>query len=127
MPIENAESFQVIYYDVSQEYKQHYDSWLFDGSEKSKRNMKYGGQRMKTVLVYLNNVQKGRGTRFTKLNIEVTTEKGKLLVFDNVYTGTHTRLELSEHAGMPVIECEKWAFNLWFREESRKNCMTTLK
>ena len=95
MPIENDESFQVIYYDVSQEYKQHYDSWLFDGSEKSKRNMKYGGQRMKTVLVYLNNVQKGRGTRFTKLNIEVTAEKGKLLVFDNVYTGTHTRLELS--------------------------------
>lgn len=119
IPIENAEAFQIIYYDKNQEYKQHYDGWLFDGSEKSKRNMKYGGQRMKTALVYLNDVESGGGTKFTKLNMEVNAEKGKLLVFENVHSGTNKRHELSEHAGMPVIEGEKWAFNLWFREESR--------
>ena len=120
IPIENAEAFQIIYYDKTQEYKQHYDGWLFDGSEKSKRNMKYGGQRMKTALVYLNDVESGGGTKFTKLNMEVNAEKGKLLVFENVHSGTNKRHELSEHAGMPVIEGEKWAFNLWFREESRE-------
>jgi hypothetical protein len=82
--------------------------------------MKYGGQRMKTALVYLNNVDEGGGTRFTKLNKEVNAEKGKLLVFHNVHDGTHNKHELSEHAGMPVIQGEKWAFNLWFREETRK-------
>ena len=41
---------------------------------------------------------------------------GKLLVFSNVYENTNKRHENSEHAGMPVIEGEKWAFNLWLRE-----------
>ena len=120
IPLENAEAYQIIYYDKSQEYRQHYDGWLFDGSEKSRRNMKYGGQRVKTALVYLNDVNAGGGTKFTKLNLEVNAEKGKLLVFENVHSGTNKRHELSEHAGMPVIEGEKWAFNLWFREESRQ-------
>ena len=119
-PLENAEAFQVIYYDKSEEYRQHYDGWLFDDSEKSKRNMKYGGQRMKTCLVYLNDVELGGGTKFTKLNLEVNAEKCKLLVFDNVHSGINKRHELSEHCGMPVFEGEKWAFNLWFREESRE-------
>lgn len=120
IPLENSESFQVVYYDKTQQYKQHYDAWLFDDSEKSKRNMKYGGQRIITALVYLNNVESGGETKFTKLNFEVKPEKRKLLVFENVYTGTNYRHELSEHAGMPVIEGEKWIFNLWFREISRK-------
>ena len=119
IPLVNAESFQVIYYDKTQEYKQHYDGWLFDGSEKSKRNMKAGGQRMLTSLVYLNNVEQGGGTKFTKIDKEVNAEKGKLLIFSNVHKGTNKRHELSEHAGMPVLEGEKWAFNLWFREQDR--------
>ena len=120
IPLENAEAFQVIHYDLEQEYKQHYDGWLFDGSEKSKRNMKFGGQRMVTALAYLNTVPSGGGTKFTRLKKEVKSEKGKLLVFSNVYDGTNKRHNLSEHAGMPIIEGEKWAFNLWFREKSRK-------
>ena len=119
LPLENAEQYQVIYYEKEQQYKQHYDGWLFDNSEKSKRSMKKGGQRMITTLVYLNTVSKGGGTKFTKLNKHVISEKGKLLVFYNVMDGTNKRHELSEHAGMPVIEGEKWAFNLWFREQNR--------
>ncbi len=119
IPLENAEAFQIIYYDVNQEYRQHYDSWEFDNSEKSTRNMKYGGQRMITALVYLNEVEEGGGTKFTKLNIEVSPNIGKLLVFHNVYPGGNIKHKLSEHAGLPVIKGEKWAFNLWFRQESR--------
>ena len=120
IPLENAEAFQVIYYGVEQEYRQHYDGWLFDGGEKSRRNMKWGGQRLVTALAYLNTVPKGGGTRFTKLGKESTSKKGKLLVFSNVKEGSNERHEMSEHAGMPIIEGEKWAFNLWFREKSRK-------
>lgn len=120
MPLENAEKYQIIYYDKNQEYRKHYDGWSFDGSKKSKRNMKYGGQRIKTALMYLNNVEEGGGTKFTKLNKEVNAEKGKLLVFENTHTGTNIKHELSEHAGMPVIKGEKWGFNLWFREHNMK-------
>jgi prolyl 4-hydroxylase len=119
IPLENAEAFQIIHYNETQEYRNHYDGWSFDNSEKSKRNMKHGGQRMVTALCYLNEVEKGGGTKFTKLNKLVHSEKGKLLVFSNVYEGTNIKHKLSEHCGMPVIKGEKWAFNLWFREQSR--------
>ena len=32
IPLENAEAFQVIYYDKNGEYRQHYDSLVHDGS-----------------------------------------------------------------------------------------------
>lgn len=121
MPLENAEAFQVIYYGITQEYRQHYDSWVHDGSDKTHRCMKWGGARIKTALCYLNDVTKGGGTKMTKLNITVPAEKGKLLVFHNTVSDIdHTRHELSEHAGLPVEEGEKFAFNLWFKECNSK-------
>tara|TARA_Y100000389_G_scaffold198551_1_gene235268 strand:- start:395 stop:2605 length:2211 start_codon:yes stop_codon:yes gene_type:complete len=119
IPLEKAESYQIIYYDQEQEYRNHYDGWLHDKSAKSIRCMKNGGQRLRTALCYLNTVEEGGHTRMTRLNINVSAEKGKLLVFTNVKENTNVRHELTEHAGTPVIKGEKWAFNLWFREEPR--------
>lgn len=118
-PMENAESFQLIYYDQEQEYRNHYDAWKFDQSEKSARCLLKGGQRMVTALVYLNDVEEGGATKFTKLNISVAPKKGKILVFHNCFPGTNEVHPLSEHAGTPVIKGEKYAFNLWFRQQSR--------
>ena len=87
--------------------------------------MKYGGARIKTALCYLNTVKKGGGTKMTKLNVTVPAEKGKLLVFHNTISeDNHDRHPLSEHAGLPVIEGEKFAFNLWFKESTAKDCIT---
>lgn len=119
IPLDNAESFQVLHYNKNQEYKNYYDSWDFNGDEKSRRNMKYGGQRMITTLVYLNDVQEGGETKFTKLDIKIDPKKGRLLVFSNVEKDSNIKNKLSEHSGLPVIEGEKWVFNLWFREKSR--------
>ena len=66
---------------------------------------------------HLNYVEKGGGTRLSKLNITIPADKGKLLVFQNTMSkDNHNRHPLSEHAGMPVEMGEKYAFNLWFRE-----------
>jgi prolyl 4-hydroxylase len=116
IPLENAEAFQVIYYGEGGEYRRHYDSWTHDGSEKTLRCMKYGGARIKTALVYLNDVEEGGSTCLNKINVDVNAEKGKLLVFENTYTNSNIKHPLSEHAGMPVIKGEKYAFNLWFKE-----------
>jgi prolyl 4-hydroxylase len=126
LPLDNAESFQMIHYSETQEYRPHYDSWIHDSSEKTLRNMKYGGQRMWTALCYLNSVQKGGGTQFPVLNKTVSAECGKLLVFQNVVDGTNTRHTKSKHAGMPVEEGEKYAFNLWFREAPKKILYKTI-
>lgn len=120
MPLENAESLQIIHYGVEQEYRGHYDGWEHNKSEKTFRNMKLGGQRIYTCLCYLNDVKEGGGTRFNRLNINVQAQKGRLLVFSNVIKNTNTRHPLSMHAGMPVISGEKYAFNLWFREKTRQ-------
>jgi len=119
-PIENAESFQFIYYDKDQQYRNHYDAWKFDQSQKSARCLLRGGQRMLTALVYLNDVIAGGETKFTKLNISVKAKKGRILVFENCIKNTNIVHEMSEHAGTPVLEGEKFAFNLWFRQQSRK-------
>jgi len=116
MPLENAEAFQVIYYDTLAEYRNHYDSWEHDGSEKTLRCMKNGGARLKTALVYLNDVEEGGSTRMTRLNIDVFPKMGKMLLFENTYPGTNIKHPMSEHAGTPVIKGEKYAFNLWFKE-----------
>ena len=120
IPLENAEAFQIIYYGVTQEYRQHYDGWEHNNSEKTLRNMKYGGQRLWTGLCYLNDVEEGGGTRFNRIDTEVQARKGRLCVFRNTLKDSHVRHPLSEHAGMPVIKGEKYAFNLWFREYNSK-------
>ena len=117
IPLENVESYQIIHYDKTQEYKNHYDSWEHNESEKTLRCMKYGGARLMTALCYLNTVKNGGGTKMTKLDITISSEQGKMLVFQNTISkDDHTRHPLSEHAGLPVEEGEKYAFNLWFRE-----------
>ena len=116
MPLENAEAFQVIYYNVGGEYRRHYDSWDHNGSEKTLRCMKYGGARIKTALVYLNHVEEGGSTCLNRIDADVKSDKGKLLVFENTYSDSNVKHPLSEHAGMPVIKGEKYAFNLWFKE-----------
>jgi prolyl 4-hydroxylase len=116
-PLENAEMFQIIYYTKGQEYYNHCDGWHFDKSEESKRCLLRGGQRMVTALVYLNNVEEGGATKFTKLNISVSPERGKLLVFYNCKKGTNIVDTRSEHTGMNVLSGEKYAFNLWFRQQ----------
>jgi len=117
--LNNAESFQVIYYDTDQQYRNHYDAWKFDNSDKSARCLLRGGQRMVTALVYLNDVEFGGETRFTKLDINVKAKKGRLLVFHNCLKDSNVVHPLTEHAGMPVIKGEKYAFNLWFRQQSK--------
>lgn len=125
IPLENAEAFQVIHYRENAEYRNHYDSWLHDGSVKTLRCMKYGGARLKTALVYLNDVEEGGSTHFPRINVHVAAQKGRLLVFDNTYKDSNIRDHLSEHAGMPVIKGEKYAFNLWFREHDSKKLYST--
>tara|TARA_B100001175_G_scaffold316937_2_gene332201 strand:- start:248 stop:1912 length:1665 start_codon:yes stop_codon:yes gene_type:complete len=116
MPLENAEAFQAVYYGETNEYKPHYDTIKHDGSDKTLRVMKYGGARLITTILYLNDVEEGGATKFTKINKEIKPSAGKLLFFENVYKNTNIRHPLSEHAGMPVIKGEKYIVNLWFRE-----------
>jgi prolyl 4-hydroxylase len=118
MPIRNAEMFQVVHYERGTEYKPHFDS--FDQStELGKKYWEPGGQRMITALIYLNDVADGGATYFPELNISINPKKGNVLVFHNTISETTNINPRSLHAGMPVSSGEKWAANLWFRENLR--------
>jgi prolyl 4-hydroxylase len=115
IPLENAESFQVVHYGPAQEYAPHYDAWVAE-TEAGRRCMEKGGQRLVTCLLYLNNVEAGGGTSFPKLDMEVRPHKGRMVIFHNCHPGQNVRHPNSLHGGMPVLAGEKWACNLWFRE-----------
>jgi len=114
------ESFQVIHYDENEEYKYHYDAYNKEETEKYEKYCGERGNRIRTVLVYLNNVEEGGGTGFDSLSeydeeVIIQPKMGKMVVFTNVNDDGSLNKK-SRHAGLPVIKGEKWAFNLWLRE-----------
>ena len=115
IPLENAEGMQLIHYASGQEYRPHYDAYDLN-SDRGIRCTKNGGQRLVTALIYLNNVQKGGGTIFPKLDIIVEAKAGRVLLFANTLLNKSMPHSLSLHGGLPVEEGEKWAVNLWFRQ-----------
>ena len=117
LPLENAESLQVINYGPGQEYKPHYDAWV-PGTETGDRCLARGGQRLVTCLFYLNQLDAGGGTYFPRLDIEVLPRQGRMLLFHNCHPASINRHPGSLHGGMPPTAGTKWACNLWFRAES---------
>jgi len=115
IPLENAESLQVVYYAESQQYAPHFDAWDA-ATERGQRCMEKGGQRLLTCLMYLNDVEQGGGTSFPKLDMEVRAKRGRMLLFHNCHPGSTIRHPDALHGGMPVLKGEKWACNFWFRE-----------
>ena len=115
LPLEKAESLQVLRYPTGGRYNEHYDSYLLDESEKCKR-LTQKGQRVKTALIYLHSVEAGGQTEFPRAGKTVEPFKGRMVMWDNVLPGTLERHPDSLHAGRPVLSGEKWVANLWFRE-----------
>ena len=114
-PLKNAESYQVVYYTGGTQYNDHHDAFDHETDE-GKKHLQRGGQRIYTALGYLNDVEEGGATEFKDLNISIAPKKGSLLVWKNVLSGTTKIHPESLHAGRPVTKREKYAFNLWFRE-----------
>ena len=111
-PLENGEGLQVLHYKPGAEYKPHYD--YFDPVHPgSAPILKRGGQRVGTVLMYLNTPVKGGGTTFPDVGLEVAPIKGNAVFFS--YDRAHVNTK-SLHGGAPVIEGEKWVATKWLRE-----------
>ena len=111
-----AENVQALHYELGEEYEAHLDA--FDPhSFKGKQAMEGGlqGNRVATILLYLNKPAEGGATVFTELNMGVQPEPGRLVLFSNTYIGTQIPDPKTRHHAEPVLAGEKWALNLWFR------------
>lgn len=115
-PIENGEGLQVLHYRPGAEYKPHYD--YFDPAEPGTATIvKRGGQRVGTLVIYLNTPEKGGGTTFPDVHLEVGPQRGNAVFFSYERPHTSTR---TLHGGAPVIAGEKWIATKWLREREFK-------
>ncbi|MFT4191518.1 MAG: 2OG-Fe(II) oxygenase [Comamonas sp.] len=110
-PVENGEGLQVLRYGVGAEYKPHYD--YFDPHEPgTPRILARGGQRVATVVIYLNEPEQGGGTTFPDIGLEVAPRRGQAVFFSYPRPDPSSR---TLHGGAPVIAGEKWIATKWLR------------
>lgn len=111
-PVQNGEGIQVLHYGPGAEYKPHYD--YFDPAEPGTATItRRGGQRVGTVVMYLNEPEKGGGTTFPNAHFEVAPKRGNAVFFS--YERPHPSTK-TLHGGAPVIAGEKWIATKWMRE-----------
>uniref|UniRef100_A0A6C0BYZ6 Fe2OG dioxygenase domain-containing protein n=1 Tax=viral metagenome TaxID=1070528 RepID=A0A6C0BYZ6_9ZZZZ len=123
IPVENAEEMQIVKYDPSGFYNEHFDSSCEDNKE-SVEFEKFGGQRPVTMIIYLNDDFTGGFTSFPKLKQEFQPKKGNALLFYSLQKHGNKGHPLSLHAGMPVLTGQKYIANIWLREKPYKNIIT---
>lgn len=116
--INNIEHLQVVHYRDSQKYDPHFD--FFDRSLASAKDVIGNqGQRIATLLVYLNDVEDGAGgeTIFPRVQdgLKIKPKKNMAVFWFNVLESGKED-ERTLHGGMPIHSGEKWATNIWIRD-----------
>ena len=121
-PVENGEGLQILNYQVGGEYKPHFDYFPPDDPG-SQPHLLSGGQRVSTLIIYLNDVEDGGETIFPKVNLAVCPRKGSAVYFE--YCNQSGLLDpMTLHGGSLVRQGEKWIATKWMRQfpyENRRN------
>jgi prolyl 4-hydroxylase len=111
-PLENGEGLQILRYRPGAEYKPHHD--YFDPVHSgTPRILERGGQRVGTLVMYLNTPEGGGATTFPDVGLDVAPVRGNAVFFsyDRPHVSTKTL-----HGGAPVTAGEKWVATKWLRE-----------
>jgi len=114
-PLEHLELPQVGRYYGGQQYLPHFDAFDLSTAD-GQRFALNGGQRVCTVLVYLNDVRIGGETVFPKINLTIQPRRGNAIVF---FPATlYGELDpLALHCAQPAIEgYTKWVSQIWVRQ-----------
>jgi prolyl 4-hydroxylase len=128
LPPSHGEPLQVTHYGEGGEYRPHFDYFVPD-DEGARVHLRggnqlagvegttlRGGQRVATVIFYLNDPREGGGTHFPSLGLTLVPKTGTALYFENSRGRDGTEVDpRTLHAGLPVIEGEKWIATKWFR------------
>ena len=115
LPFEHGEGIQVLNYRLTGEYRPHFD-YFPPERHGSYRQMLQGGQRVATLIMYLNEVEAGGETIFPELKLSVVPKKGSAVYF-SYYDPTTGEIDpRSLHGGAPVTAGEKWIATKWVRQ-----------
>ena len=111
-PLENGEGLQILRYRPGAEYRPHHD--YFDPVHAgTARILERGGQRVGSLVMYLNTPDGGGATTFPEVGLEVAPVRGNAVFFsyDRAHACTKTL-----HGGAPVTAGEKWVATKWLRQ-----------
>lgn len=112
-PTNHGEVMQVLNYQPGAEYKPHQD--YFDPTDPgTPKAIGFAGQRVGTLLMYLNTPTSGGSTVFPDGGIEVHAKKGRAVFFSY---DTPSLAKRALHGGAPVIQGEKWVATKWLRQK----------
>ena len=115
-PVEFGEGLQILRYAPGAQYRPHYD--YFDPGEPGTPTiLKRGGQRVATLVMYLQEPGQGGATTFPDVGLEVAPVRGTGVFFSYEEPDPATR---TLHGGAPVLAGEKWVATKWLREREFK-------
>ena len=100
-----GETINGIFYEKGAYFKDHWDG---NGDGKN-------GDRVFTCLIYLNEVKKGGGTLFSKINLNIEPKIGKIIVWQNIERYGGETITESYHTGQEILEGEKFVINKFFK------------
>jgi prolyl 4-hydroxylase len=113
-PVDNGEGFQILHYGVGGEYTPHFD-YFPPEQPGSATHISRGGQRVSTLVMYLNDVEEGGETTFPDVGLSVSPRAGSAVYF-RYFNGAGQIDPLTLHAGAPVLAGEKWIMTKWMRQ-----------
>ncbi len=111
-PLAHGEPLQILHYDVGAEYQPHYD-YFSPEDEGTPTLLQHGGQRVGTLITYLNTPDAGGATVFPDIGLEVAAIRGNAVFFAYERPTPASR---TLHGGTPVTAGEKWIATRWMRE-----------
>jgi len=100
-------------YLSGQYFREHCD-WFDTASRYWLRERRCGGQRSWTAMVYLNAVDEGGLTDFTRVSLTVPPRAGSLLLWNNALPDGAPN-PWTMHAARPVVQGAKYVVTKWFR------------
>jgi len=111
------EPLMVLHYQTGQQFAPHFD--FIDPEQPGLReDIAQKGQRVATLLIYLNDDFTGGQTAFPALGYSFKGGKGDALLFWNTDAQGHPDRRML-HAGMPPLSGEKWLLSQWIRRRDR--------
>lgn len=111
-PLAHGEPLQILHYGVGAEYQPHYDYFSPEDAG-TPALLAHGGQRVATLITYLNTPEAGGATVFPDVGLEVAPIRGNAVFFAYERAQPASR---TLHGGTPVIAGEKWIATRWMRE-----------
>lgn len=108
LDVTNLEYWQATNYPDNGSFYYHLDAGYWETH--------YAADRILTLLLYLTTPQKGGGTHFRALDIQVEAKAGRLLVWNNLFPNGYCNHRMI-HSSVPLRKGKKTTLITWLRQK----------